>query len=419
MAKEICKNLVNIIYKTTGLYRLFRNDKVSDQKLFQGHFANTVERMSEYKGKILVLCDSTFVSPSKKMDGLMDRGKGKENCLRVHYSLAVSHDGVQVLGILAYACISEKTKKGRGKLEKESEIWSKVAEESIMNIHTFNSDSGKILRRCTFVADREADDFDLMTKLKKLGLKFIIRSKHDRYVRKDDGDGVEKLSGAIGRAKKHGRRYGITTRKKNAVVKATVERRVLKGVVVPPRAEHKKTYNSMVLNMVQVREVGDAEDPVNWRLWTDEETGDFDSSAFVVVSYTHRWKIEELNKCAKTGVGVEDRQFTDVKRFSSFLAMAFVVAWRMLATRTVSEVEGGTAVADAFMEDEVEYLGLQAKAYKMEEIRTVAQAILLIAKMGGYLGTYKKPGWQVLWGGWMRFYERVIGFQVTKRYLKN
>ena len=174
----------------------------------------------------------------------------------------------------------------------------------------------------------------------------------------------------------------------------------------------------MVLNMVQVREVGDAEDPVNWRLWTDEETGDFDSSAFVVVSYTHRWKIEELNKCAKTGVGVEDRQFTDVKRFSSFLAMAFVVAWRMLATRTVSEVEGGTAVADAFMEDEVEYLGLQAKAYKMEEIRTVAQAILLIAKMGGYLGTYKKPGWQVLWGGWMRFYERVIGFQVTKRYLK-
>ncbi|MEI8346621.1 MAG: hypothetical protein WCG27_04085, partial [Pseudomonadota bacterium] len=67
-----------------AIYRFFQNGKVNDKKILQTHFLNTLERMTAYRGKILLISDSTFVSPAKLMDGLLSRGKGKENCIRVH-----------------------------------------------------------------------------------------------------------------------------------------------------------------------------------------------------------------------------------------------------------------------------------------------------------------------------------------------
>ena len=118
--------------------------------------------------------------------------------------------------------------------------------------------------------------------------------------------------------------------------------------------------------MVLVQEVTGEEESVNWKLWTTKEITDFDSSEFVVNAYTHRWKIEELNKAAKTGVRVEDRQFIDLKHFNPFLAMAFVVAWRILAMRTVEEVNGKTNINKAFTEDEVDYLKAHAKVFRIK-----------------------------------------------------
>ena len=80
-----------------GIYRFFQNSKISEDKILQSHYVNTVERMDAYKGKILLLSDSCFVTPAKGMEGLMSRGKGKENCVRVHYCLATSEDGNRYL----------------------------------------------------------------------------------------------------------------------------------------------------------------------------------------------------------------------------------------------------------------------------------------------------------------------------------
>ena len=85
-----------------GLYRFFQNDKVSEEKILQNHYANTVERMDAYNGKILLLNDSCFVTPRKGMVGLMSRGKGKENCVRVHYGLAASANGRHIFGVTTH-----------------------------------------------------------------------------------------------------------------------------------------------------------------------------------------------------------------------------------------------------------------------------------------------------------------------------
>ena len=190
-----------------GIYRFFQNKKVSEGKILQAHYANTVERMDEYKGEVFLLNDTTFVSPAKAMDGLMDRGKGKANCIRVHITLAISQDGNQLFGILSYNSLSKKTKEQYPELEDESNIWMKTTEDTINNIHTFSLRGDRLLSRCTFIADREADEFELMRFLIKNNLNFIIRSQYNRNIETDGKE--KKLFDLVPSSKKHGSRYII------------------------------------------------------------------------------------------------------------------------------------------------------------------------------------------------------------------
>lgn len=56
-------------------YRFFRNEKVNDQKLLEVHYKNTVDRCTDYAGKILLISDSTYVSPRKWFDDLKSHGR--------------------------------------------------------------------------------------------------------------------------------------------------------------------------------------------------------------------------------------------------------------------------------------------------------------------------------------------------------
>ena len=394
-----------------GIYRFFQNDKVCEDKILQAHYANTVERMGEYKGRILLLNDSTFISPAKSMNGLMNRGKGKENCVRVHFTLAISEDGNQIFGILGFNCLSKIVKDNSLELQDESHIWIKTTEESIQAIEMFSSKGKQLLPRCIFVADREADEFELMRFLIKSNLGFIIRSQYNRIIK--DG----KLFDKFPNSKKHGARYFVKTKKNNSIKENQVERSVLRNISILPPVKHRKDYTPIDLNMVLVQEVNEEEKPLSWKIWTTEEITDTESSERIVNYYAHRWKIEEVNKAAKTGVRVEDRQFTSLSHFIPFLAMAFVVAWRILALRTVKEVNGNTCIKKAFTEDEVQYLKAHAETLKIK-MKNVEDATLLIAQIGGFTKKDKKPGWQVLWPDWMRFYDRVLGFQLARKFFK-
>ena len=58
----------------------------------------------------------------------------------------------------------------------------------------------------------------------------------------------------------------------------------------------------------------------------------------------------------KIRVRVEDRQFTDLNHFVRFLSMAFVVAWRMLALRTIGEIDGKVDIRKAFTKESFEVM---------------------------------------------------------------
>ncbi|MCY4513258.1 MAG: IS4 family transposase, partial [Bdellovibrionales bacterium] len=396
-----------------GLYRFFQNDKVSEEKILQNHYANTVERMDSYNGKILLLNDSCFVTPRKGMDGLMSRGKGKENCVRTHYGLAVSANGRHIFGIINFNILNTPISEKHPELQDESDIWIKTAQKSIENIFIFSSKGEKLLSRCLFLADREGDEFELMDFLLKNDLGFIIRSQYNRNIFNDEkqkSNLLEKLK----ESKKCGKNYEITAKKEGRLEKIKVETRFLKNISIISPQYYKGGSKTLELNMALVKEKSECQKPVEWRLWTTEEVSNAQSLKFVIESYKHRWKIEEVNKGAKTGVRVEERQFTDLKHFTPFLAMAFVIGWRIVALRTIEEVSPNIPLKKGFEEDEVLYIKAQAKEKNLGRMKTIKDGLRLIAMLGGFTGAYKRPGWQILWQGWMKFYERVSGYKLAK-----
>ena len=170
---------------------------------------------------------------------------------------------------------------------------------------------------------------------------------------------------------------------------------------------------SCFVSPAKAKEINRRKDPTGWLLWTTEKLPNASPSDFVVEGYTHRWKIEKVNKRAKTGVRVEERQFTDLDHFTPFLAMTLVVAWRMLSLRTVIEVSPDSNFKGAFEEDEISYLKAEGHKKRLE-MKVVKDALYLTSRLGGFTGNYKRPRWQTLCQWWIKFYKRVEGFRLPK-----
>jgi len=393
-----------------AIYRFFQNERIDDQAILETHFLNTVERMETYTGKILLLNDSCFVTPVKSFEGLLTRGKGKENCVRTHYCLAVSENGKNLFGILSFHVLSDPIQERYPELRNESDIWIRTAQDCLNLIHS-RAHAEKLLARCLFVADREADEFELIDFLKKNNLGFIIRSQYDRKIIIDGREA--KLDEIEIYSKGHGKSYKVNVLADKAMKEVEVKRSVLRDIEIIPPIKIAKEFSNIKVNVVMVKDLPGQEDLVEWRLLTSEVIDNSEQSQFVVESYTHRWKIEEVNKGAKTGVRVEERQFTNLDHFIPFLAMAFVLAWRIVALRTVVEINPETPIKEGFTKDEVDFLKVQGKklGFKM---RNLKDALSLIARLGGFTGRYERPGWQILWQGWIRFYERVAGFMLAR-----
>lgn len=394
-----------------AIYRFFQNGKVNDQNILQSHFLNTIERMGAYPGKILLLNDSCFVSPTKNCEGSLSRGKGKDNCVRTHYCLAVSEDGNHLFGMLSFHVLTDPINKRYPQLRNESDVWIMTAADSIELIIT-SSQGERLLSRCLFVADREGDEFELLDFLAKNNLGFIIRSQYDRQSIFENRQGT--LDQFEDDSKKHGEAYVIKTRVDKTIKEVKVKRSVLRNISILPPTNIRKEHAPLDVNVVLVKNIESEETEIKWRLLTSEKVDNAAESLFVVLAYSQRWKIEEVNKGAKTGVKVEKRQFTELEHFIPFLAMAFVVAWRIVGLRTVVEIAPETLIKEAFTPDEVSYMKIQAKELELP-MKNVKDGLLLIARLGGFTGRYDRPGWQILWQGWIKFYERVSGFTLARK----
>ena len=188
---------------TKAAYRFFANANVSEDKILEGHFAASAQRIKATDGPILILQDATEFSfnrmaPEKiGFTKTKNGAKGKDGrhqklkvCgLLMHASLAITPEGLP-LGLTATKFWSRDTFKGTNALKRKINptrvpIDQKESMRWLDNLRR-STDLTGTPKRCVHIGDRESDIFELYCLAQDLGTNFLVRSCVDRLA--EDGN---------------------------------------------------------------------------------------------------------------------------------------------------------------------------------------------------------------------------------------
>jgi hypothetical protein len=115
------------------------------------------------------------------------------------------------------------------------------------------------------------------------------------------------------------------------------------------------------------------------------------------------WQTEVWHRVLKTGCRIESRQMATVERLEVALILYSIIAWRILYTTMLARVDPNLPCTAILSDDEWKalYCNVQRVRTPAAEPPTLAQAMLWIAKLGGFLARKSdgQPGPQTLWRG--------------------
>ena len=126
--------------------------------------------------------------------------------------------------------------------------------------------------------------------------------------------------------------------------------------------------------------------------------------------YKCRWIIEEYHKCLKTGCRIEDRQLGTSEALEAVLGVLGIIAVLMLQLRNLAREDSNRQAKEVVPEIPMKII---CKKYKLEMTVSLRDFWRSVAKMGGFIGRKSdgEPGWQTLWGGWLRLIDMWFGVE--------
>jgi hypothetical protein len=423
-----------------GVYRFLSNERVSPEAILAPHLRATRERTGG--GDVLVVHDTTEF----KFGGWVPR-EGLGRIRRVggsqgffgHFALAVAADGSRrPLGLLGLKTLVRsgpplgRKVTGRHRMSQrrvnESERWADLALE--VQGGTPNA---------IHVMDREADSFELFTKLASAGARFVIRIREgDNRVVEQDGDRLP-MSDVVAtepvlltRTVPLSRRVPNGTRARHKIFPPRAERtatlEVRSATVTIPRPlwhpKRRQLQRNIVLNVVLVQEVDQPSyaAPVSWMLATTEPVATAAEVERVVDAYRSRWMIEEFFKALKTGCAYEKRQLETFHALVNALAVFAVIAWRLLVLRSTARLNPDAPATDALTPEQVRVLKTLSSMKEpgvpkidMPANATAQDALLAVARLGGHIKNNGPPGWQVLGRGYDSLLLLQTGWRARER----
>ncbi len=170
---------------TKATYELFKNEKVTADKLREPHQNRTWARVKEH-ACVLAVQDTSFLNYThyKKMEGLGPIGTKEQNLqgIVIHNTMAVTPEGVSLGNLHQMLWVrseeeqdmTAEEKKNRPIEEKESYKWI----GSLKVIHENTPEETLVVSVC----DAESDVYELLVEADKTGAKYLIRAAHDRCV---------------------------------------------------------------------------------------------------------------------------------------------------------------------------------------------------------------------------------------------
>jgi hypothetical protein len=392
-----------------GAYRFLNNERVSPERILVPHQVETKRRIVEAKAVVIAHDTSDFQFSGEERVGLGRLKQHNEGFL-CHAALAITADGSRrPLGVIGASTIvrsHEKKprlhpRKRRADVDRESQRWWALVEEVEATL------AGEA--EAVHVMDREADCFELLSKMVASHARFVVRSCFDRLL-----DDAEKLFTTLKRMEAVAQReVPLSPRKRSPLPKqrrtfparagrsATLSFSAATVVLRRPDGLPKDLPETLTLNAVQVIELQppDGQDPVCWRLLTTEPIASPEQVLAIVDFYRCRWLIEEYWKALKTGCAVEKRQLESAHALLNFLAVSIPIAWELLLIRSVCRQGGDAPGAGILPALRLEVLRA-ASGGKLPLKPTARDIMMAIAALGGHIKNNGDPGWQVLGRGY-------------------
>jgi hypothetical protein len=301
-----------------------------------------------------------------------------------------------------------RSRKGR---ERESQLWQRALKAV---------GAAPPGRRVVWVADREADIYEVLQTCRTLGYGHVVRAAQDRVL-EDPHTG--KAAGRLFAAPTLGcfdlclrARPGQPARQARlSVASAKVHLRS------PQRPGHASGFEpAIACTVVRVLEAtapATVSQGLEWFLLCDAACETFEAARECAVQYATRWLIEEFHKGLKTGLGAERLQLSQASRLFAAIAVMSVVALRLLDLREHARREPQAPAEQAGLSP----LELQVLRTKLQrEIPTVRDVALAVGNLGGHLNRKADglPGWKTLWLGMRELQLLVEGVQLTRRLRK-
>jgi hypothetical protein len=407
-----------------GFYRLANHANVTHAKLMDAHRARTRVLMERCTGVVLVIHDTTEIDLSglESVDDLGPIGHGGCSGYLCHNSLAYDYEGGEVLGLAAQTIHvrrsvprGESPKAKREHPQRESRLWKKgwtalaPPPPGQMRVN---------------LADRGADIFEFIEAVGQGEDYYVIRSKSNRNIELDDGQGgvvaVKLHEMARGLAPLGRRSVEVSSNHGHKARLASVRVAAAAISIRAPhfaRGEHSdQNLSAWVVHVIEI-DPPKGETALEWILLSNVPTANFEQACQRVDWYACRPIIEEYHKAAKTGCGIELPQFTTGHALRVTIAMLSVVATQLLRLRDLARREDANVRPAGNVVDR-EYL-VALSAWRFKEVRwdmSVHDFCRALAKLGGHLNRKHDgpPGWLVLWRGWTKLQLLVDGARIGR-----
>jgi len=169
--------------------------------------------------------------------------------------------------------------------------------------------------------------------------------------------------------------------------------------------------------MVHVREdlPPEGAKPLEWFLLTTGEIRSVEDAAVRLRWYALRWRIEDWHRVLKTGCRVERLAFETGERLKRAVAINLVIAWRIMVMTLLGRESPELPAEVLFSDLDIRVLKAFARQRNLEGPSTLGIAVMLVARLGGYLARANDPppGHEVMWRGFTMLQGMSLGFTIA------
>lgn len=393
--------------ETLATYRFLSNEAITDDDLMASHYTATECRIREQEGVILCVQDTTELDfTGKTIEGMGRLSYENQRGFYLHPTLCMTPERVSLGLVDNWTWVREQDKTAA--TIKESQRWVEGYERI-----------AELAQRCpqqrlVYVADREADCYDLFAMAAQLHYPadLLIRATHNRSLAEG-----RKLWESVANQPILTHIHFIQPRKTKAKARPVIQEiKVLRYTL-----ERKgKPCVTLTLLQAEERDPPQGHKPLVWRLITNREVNTPQAAAELIDWYRARWEIEMFFAVLKVGCRVEALQLDTLERVQKALALYLMVAWRIMFLMRIGRTCPNLPADLVFDEIEWQVSYLLDNKPVPQKVPTINEVLRNLAKLGGFLGRKcdGEPGAESIWLGYSRVLDCIHGVLIAEQVKK-